>query len=359
MARITVAGYIGFGNGGDEALLALLVGSIRAVLPGTEICVLSARPRKTARGYGVESVMRYDPVALAAEFSRSDALVFCGGSLIQDLTSRRSLLYYLRLLRAARAKGMKTMLFANGIGPLTARGGRAAARVLDTLDVITLRDGASARTLAVLGVTRPKIAVTADTAFLLSDLAPVPGAAAALGLGEGERYAVISYRPWRNYTKRLTRECAALADMLFDEYGLSSVLLPMQRPDDSGICRAAAEISHAHTAVAEETLSPGMLAGLFSGAEITVGMRLHTLIYSAAAGTPAVGIAYDRKVSGLCRALGCAFVGVDGGEGELFGAVAAGIREREELSLRVRAASADMAARARGTVQHLRELLMA
>lgn len=341
MEKLTVAGYIGYGNSGDEVLLSLVLGRIRDEVPGAEVTVLSARPRETARRHGVRAIQRYDAGAILRELSRSSALIFCGGSLIQDVTSGRSLAYYLALLRAAERMRVKTMLFANGIGPLTARGGRAAADVLDGVDVITLRDEASARTLSHLGVRRPRIAVTADTAFLLPR-----GEARPRG---GGRYAVISYRPWGGLTQRLTEQCCALAAHLREAHGIEPVMLPMQAREDMAICRAVAARERA--AIADAS------AELFACAELTVGMRLHTLIYSAAAGTPAVGIAYDRKVSGLCRALGASFVGAEDDTGSLLRAVDAAVCEREELAYRARKTAREMAARAERTVFYLRELL--
>ena len=48
---------------------------------------------------------------------------------------------------------------------------------------------------------------------------------------------------------------------------------------------------------------PEVTAGIFSLAGITVGMRLHSLIMSAAAGVPAFGISYDPKVDALYEML--------------------------------------------------------
>ena len=49
---------------------------------------------------------------------RCDALLSGGGSLLQDRTSTRSLLYYLSIIRAAELFHKPVMLYANGIGPV-------------------------------------------------------------------------------------------------------------------------------------------------------------------------------------------------------------------------------------------------
>ncbi|MBQ3181339.1 MAG: polysaccharide pyruvyl transferase family protein, partial [Clostridia bacterium] len=46
------------------------------------------------------------------------------------------------------------------------------------------------------------------------------------------------------------------------------------------------------------------IVGIFGVCELAIGMRLHSIIYAAAAGTPAIGISYDPKVSGFVGYIG-------------------------------------------------------
>lgn len=50
---------------------------------------------------------------------RADLFVFGGGSLLQNATSSASLFYYLALIRVARALCKRTIMLANGFGPIT------------------------------------------------------------------------------------------------------------------------------------------------------------------------------------------------------------------------------------------------
>ncbi len=65
-----------------------------------------------------------------------------GGSLMQDVTSTRSIWYYCYTLYAAKKRGCKVMMYGCGIGPINRPGNRRmAARTIDTsVDRITLRD---------------------------------------------------------------------------------------------------------------------------------------------------------------------------------------------------------------------------
>ena len=93
-----------------------------------------------------------------------------GGSLMQDVTSTRSIWYYCYTLYAAKKRGCKVMMYGCGIGPINRPGNRRmAARTIDTsVDRITLRDDNSRALLAEMGVTRPDIRVSADPTIILT-----------------------------------------------------------------------------------------------------------------------------------------------------------------------------------------------
>lgn len=159
-------GYYGFGNTGDDALLQVILERIRQVDPNARITVLSRRPAETRRSYCVNSVNRFHPLALARTLAKGRVLVYGGGSLLQSATSARSLFYYIWLLKLAKSAGIKTMLFANGIGPfVTARDEKRAASALESVDLITLRDKASYESIKALGVRHENLYLSADPVF--------------------------------------------------------------------------------------------------------------------------------------------------------------------------------------------------
>ena len=96
---------------------------------------------------------------------RCDALLSGGGSLLQDTTSTRSLLYYLTVIRCAHRLGKPVMLYANGIGPVRRPANRRRVkRVVEQATLITLRDHSSARELQDMGVTRTCLLYTSRCA---------------------------------------------------------------------------------------------------------------------------------------------------------------------------------------------------
>ena len=78
------------------------------------------------------------------------------------------------------------------------------------------------------------------------------------------------------------------------------VFVPMQPQNDDAICNAVLRLTVAPARrIVPDTAAD--LIGLSAGAQFVLGMRLHSLIYAASAGTPILGISYDPKIDAFCR----------------------------------------------------------
>src|SRR5690606_16223699 len=113
--RVLLSGYYGFGNLGDEAILAGLGSALEH--RGHQPVVLSNDPAGTERLHSFEA--RHRVRGLVGALTSVDAVVSGGGGLLQDATSARSLTYYLSVLRLARAFGRRTAVYAQSLGPLS------------------------------------------------------------------------------------------------------------------------------------------------------------------------------------------------------------------------------------------------
>ncbi len=194
---ILISGYYGFGNTGDEAILQATIQGLRR-RGHTNIAVLSADPAGTGRLWDVPAFHRYRPREFFPSMQRGGLFMSGGGGLFQDTTSRRSLFYYLAMLQMAQRRGMKTMVYAQGLGPLHRSSSRKAVRwALQRVDRITFRDDASAALLAEIGLPHRAV-VTADAAFTL-DPAPPARAQEILAAAEapaGVPLLAVAIRPW-------------------------------------------------------------------------------------------------------------------------------------------------------------------
>ena len=62
--KITISGYYGFNNCGDEAVLMAVVHCLKKLEPGVEITVLSNAPAATRSLHGVKAAYRWNPFSM-------------------------------------------------------------------------------------------------------------------------------------------------------------------------------------------------------------------------------------------------------------------------------------------------------
>lgn len=307
MNEILISGYYGFKNSGDDALLLSIIEDLKQHRLGDQVVVLSANPDETAKIYGVRSIKRTNPFRVLQHMLRSKLLISGGGTLIQDGTSTKSLLYYLAIIMTARMTGTKVMLYSNGIGPLKKGANRKRTkRVLNRVQLITLRDKASKKVLDEIGVTKPKIVITADPAFLLASSPLAMGRHFIINSGApaGKKYLGISIRQWKNLPADFTDTIAAAADYAADQYDFYPVFMPMQPKKDYHICvNVMNKMKNGASVISGDVPIHDMLS-IVANMTMCIGMRLHTLIYAAAMSVPIIGLVYDPKVSGFMEYAG-------------------------------------------------------
>jgi polysaccharide pyruvyl transferase CsaB len=296
---VAILGYYGYQNSGDEAILKSLTDTLRGRNPEITLTVLSRNPAGTRNAMKVAAIHRFNLFRAWRLIRKTRLFVAGGGSLIQDNTSTRSIFYYLGMLTLARLCGARTMLLANGLGPISRPANRKwARRVLNRLDAITLRDPDSLAEAARLGITRPKVEVTADPALLLNPVLPelAQKALQEAGVPLGKPLVGFSLRKWAD-SDRTLRAIAALADLCVTRLGATPVFLPMQTPDDVQISRRVLGLMTQKGCLLTGSFTPDHLMTVLGRMDLLVGMRLHSLIYAAAMGVPMTGMVYEPKVS--------------------------------------------------------------
>lgn len=321
--RLLLSGYYGLGNLGDEAILAGLAPALAR--RGVELTVLSGDPAATAAMHGVRAAHRL--LGAPAALLGANAFVSGGGGLLQDVTSGRSLDYYLGLLRAARLLGKRTVVYAQSLGPLSPAGRDKVARALRGVP-LAVRDELSLSLAAELGLAAELVG---DPALLL----PVPPSTASEDPGSAETVvtgsAGVLLVP-RGGHERFNLALARLAGSLAAD-GQSVAALAMQ-PELDG--PAVAALRAAAPAVEPLTAAtPQEALARIAAARLVVSVRLHGCILAALAGVPFVALAYDPKVAGFAALAGAEVVAPEAPDEELLDACRRATRiadaRREEL----------------------------
>lgn len=303
---VVICGAYGKGNAGDDAILVSMIRQLREQDPDLPITVMTRKPRQTAVLTGVSTVHIFNTIGAGRRMKKSRLYISGGGSLIQNATSTRSLMYYLYSIRQAKRSGCAVMMYGCGIGPVTGEHSRRqTARVLEEcVDLITLRDQESLETLRSFGVNTPKVRITADPTLLMEgDASAAQRYLQQSGLNPQGHYSLFVLRPWDGTQERLDAICAA-ADYGWEKYGLAPLFYTLEPSRDEEITRAAAALVKAPCKILEPMTDGAALCGLMGMMELVVAMRLHALVFACARQTRVAAISYDPKVSGFMSYLG-------------------------------------------------------
>ena len=276
---ITVGGYYGFGNIGDETVCAELVKGLERELPRAEIRILSKNAKK-AESENTKGVDRNSPRAVFRTLGESDVYICGGGSLLQNSTSLRSLAYYCGLMSLARLRGCKCIIAANGIGPLRGRTAKAMARAaLCKADYVSVRDEESQREVERLTGGRVKCYLGADAALSADTGAP----------SFGGKYAAVALRG------REERMCATALGIgeFCSEKRLVPLFVTMDVKQDIADAALFAGLTCGEYLAAWEIRD---VLGALEKSAVAIGSRLHFLIFALHKGVPFAAFGDDPKI---------------------------------------------------------------
>ncbi len=303
MKKVLVFGYLGFGNLGDETNLRQLMELLRGMDWRTKITLISAAPERSSKTYNVAAIGKYNFFGIVRALIEADLLIGNGGSLFQDITSKRSLFYYSTLIILAKLFMVKIFLYGQGIGPMKTRIGKfLAGRILSMADLITVRDRLSIIALAELNVRKPEIHFTAEPLLALDGLAPPLVEKYWKQLKTEKRIKLGLIIQEYSFIKK------GFWDQLFDCLSLGSnieiYLIPVQPRDRDFLQEFSANYGLTILATDEGWEQLQQVAG---GLDLLVSTRLHGLVAGILQGIPCYGLAADPKVEGFCLQLGIPF----------------------------------------------------
>lgn len=295
-----ICGAYGHGNAGDEALLTAIAAQLRTIDPDMRITIVSKNPKHTKSVHALSAIRRGQFIRLRRELKRSKLFISGGGSLIQDVTSRRSLWFYLHTISLAKKCGCKVQMYGCGIGPIVyERDRQLAARIINgCVDKITLREPDSRETLSDFGVTEPEVILASDPALTLpaAERGRIDRILREHDMDPDGKYIGFVLRKWPGIEEKAT-VFAAGAVYAYLKYGLTPVFLSINFRTDGEASQLVTEHLSIPFHVLGEQMSTGEVIGVLSRMTAVVSMRLHGLIFAAGQGVPLIGVAYDPKVT--------------------------------------------------------------
>ncbi len=308
MSKIVISGYYGFANAGDEAMLTAIVGALRQQEPQVELTVLSGNPSFTEAKHKVKALPRFNLGQLIGALLEADLLLSGGGSLLQVVTSSKSLLYYLGVLALGELLGKKVVLYAQGIGPIRATWARRLTGfICQRADLITVRDDGSLEELKNMGIEEKRIVVTADAVFSLPPTDAQEGKQILAKYGKGEKPLIgLALRPWQGQEKFIPIFAKA-AVSIAERYDADLVFLPFQFAVDRAVADKVLDLLgrwKERAVVLDRSFSPGEYLSIISNLDLVIGMRLHALVFAALNKVPFLAVSYDPKVDRFVNSVG-------------------------------------------------------
>ncbi len=283
MTKYVVSGYIGFDNFGDEAIARVLTERLKK--NGAEkITLISSNPERTKKLHGVDSCGMLN---FFASLKDADVLISGGGSLLQDVTSLKSLVYYLGVIFTAFALGKKVEIFAQGIGPINSKLGQFFTKIaLKGATKISVRDKKSQELLESWGI---KSELVQDPVF-------------GLELPQKNKKGTVGIQ-LRDFPTLTDEFLNSLAQTVCDNYSDKKIqIISLQDSVDLDVCKKFARLLKDCSEV--EVLSGLSINDVFeviSNLECLIGMRFHANVVAIKCGVKTTAINYDIKVQKLAE----------------------------------------------------------
>lgn len=288
MSKITISGYYGFDNFGDEAILFVLVDNLKK--QGHEVTVFSKNPEETQKKYGVKTSQTFSFWGVIKTLLKTDTLISGGGSLLQDVTSKKSLIYYLFVIFAAELLRKNVVIFAQGIGPINDKLlNFLTKKALRKAKYISVRDDKSLFLLRSWG--------------LAPELVSDPVWCINTKTAEEKEYIGVQLRQWQNLSDTFLTE---FAKAILKEFPQEKIkLFSFQNSFDMPVCERFKLILLEQNPAQEVEIvkndSIEQIVYELSTCKTVAVMRYHALLLALKLGIKAFALCYDVKVKSLAE----------------------------------------------------------
>lgn len=294
MTKYVVSGYIGFDNFGDEAIAKVLTSKLKN-LQAEKITLLSANPNKTAKLYNVESeyyLKFFRPII------ETDVLISGGGSLLQDITSLKSLIYYLTVIVTALVFNKKVIIFAQGFTPFRTKIGEFFTKfVLKHCHKIYVRDTKSQEILKKMDL---KSELVSDPVYDLKHTGEISHSGVGIQL--------------RSFPTLNDNFLIKLANKIEEKFCNEEIkIYSLQDSLDYDVAQTFQKILESKNIKSKIycEMNVDKTINELSNLEYLIGMRFHANLVAAKAGVKVLGINYDIKVLNLAKHVGFPIIGLE------------------------------------------------
>ena len=299
---VLLCGYYGFGNMGDDAMLVRAIQRANERFPHLCVRAMTANGKKDSAKFGVCCCRRYSISSLVREIQKSEAVIFGGGTLLQNSTSNRSLAYYLFILHFAQTRGKKTELWGNSVGNIKGKRWRAmTAEVLSECSDVGLRDRESVCLALELiqsnSLKMPCVRLEKDLAFAPFLCQRSRSEHILLTVGNKKTAVVVL----KGGEKKEGLEDIIKCVSWLCRSGMTLVFVVMYPKEDLKLSlRVCKELG----GVLAYPLGIADVTELIRSSCVVCSMRYHALVFARSVGIPFIGFGESEKIQRFCSSYG-------------------------------------------------------
>lgn len=294
--KFVLSGYFGFKNFGDEAILNVIINKLRQ--NDADITVITSDIQYTKEKFNdVNCVYTFDIKRIVQSIQNTDYLISGGGSLLQDTTSLKSLIYYLFVIFTAILFKKSVLIFAQGIGPINSTIGKFFTKMLlKRCKYISVRDNISQELLKSWGIS--------------SELVPDPIFSSYIQDTKKENILAIQLRNFKTMNKNFIMK---LAKTVTDKFSTKEIhIYSFQDSIDYEICKTFENTlkninPEIKTKLHYNQSNEDIISGI-AKAQYLIAMRFHAIIIGLLSGAKTFAINYDIKVEKLAQEFNLPFV---------------------------------------------------
>ena len=327
MSRVSIFGYYGQDNAGDEAILAAIIAGIKSASPHSKIAAYSGNPQETEQHHNIAAFaffslslkslvigtlgrkrVRYWKSVI--NFLRTDLIIIGGGGLYFDSQeSNKWIFRFINLIHMAKFFRKKVALFGISVGPLHHQESKdAIAKAFIHADLISVRDHLSKELLTNLNIPPQHVHVIPDLVFTFNSAPKETVSRILADEGIPKDKNIVALVPCCYNTSKAgwLEQYVHLCEQINAEQDVTLLLVPLQRHHTFDDLSAAQSIydhlnenTKKNTFLLKNNYSPAEVQGVLSEAKFVFAERLHGSIMALNTNTPFLGIAYMQKVSGV------------------------------------------------------------
>lgn len=288
LKKIIISGYYGFDNFGDEAILGVLTNKLKEYTPF--IRVFSKNPQKTRKLYTVQSTWYFCICQIIWHLMKCDVLISGGGSLLQDVTSSKSLFYYLFVINTALFFRKKVIIFAQGIGPINSRLGRfLVKKAFKKCTLLTVRDEKSLFLLRGWGLNPDLVC---DPLFDIPYISSMPS-----------NKVGVQLRSFKTLTDDLLTKLAKQINKEFSDKEIE--IYSFQDSLDLEVCKNFELTLRAVNPIIQTKIiynqTSAEILDKVAKLDYMIAMRFHANLIAIKYGIKTLAISYDEKVEKLAK----------------------------------------------------------